>query len=336
MADIQTVVDDPSWLAHRYVESKDAVQFVPLDRAGHAAVTFITDDHLPADLPRRELSRREAVTAAPAPAPVHFVFHSAFCCSTLIARAFDRPGVSMALKEPLLLNDMVGWRRRGAAGRDVAEATDGALKLLARPFERGEAVVIKPSNIVNGLIPLLMALRPEAKALFLHAPLPVFLTSVAKKGLDGRLWVRELLAGFRRDGLVQRLGFDDEALFGQTDLQVAATGWLAQQALFAELLPKLGGRAASLDSETLLDRPGEAMAALARHFGLAPASEAETAAVFGRDSKSGKRFGRAEREAEYAEAGAAHRDEIDKVAAWAAVVAERAGVPMRLGVDLMF
>jgi hypothetical protein len=328
--DLEAIVQDPAWLAHRYVESKDAVQFLAVDRAGHAAVTFITDGHLPADLPRRELPRREAVAAAPAPAPVHFVFHSAFCCSTLIARAFDRPGVSMALKEPLLLNDMVGWRRRGAAGRDVAEVTDGALKLLARPFERGEAVVIKPSNIVNGLIPLLMALRPEAKALFLHAPLPVFLTSVAKKGLDGRLWVRELLAGFRRDGLVQRLGFDDEALFGQTDLQVAATGWLAQQALFAELLPKLGGRATSLDSETLLDRPAEAMAALARHFGVAPANEAETAAVFGRDSKSGKRFGRAEREAEYAQAGAAHGQEIDKVAAWAAVVAERAGVPMGL------
>ncbi len=329
------IVADPTWLAHRYVESHDAIQFIPLSRAGHAAATFISDEHLSSDLPRRELPRRVAVAAAPAPAPIHFVFHSAFCCSTLIARAFDRPGVATALKEPLLLNDMVGWRRRGAASRDVAEVTDGALRLLARPFETGEAVVVKPSNIVNSLIPLLMALRPDARALCLHAPLPVFLTSVAKKGLDGRLWVRELLAGYRKDGLVQRLGFDDDALFAQTDLQIAATGWLAQQALFADLLPKFAGRALSLDSETLLDRPADAMAALARHFAVALPDTQTVASVFARNSKSGEAFGRAEREADYAAAGAAHRDEIEKVAQWADVVADRSGVPMRLAPTLL-
>ena len=328
--DCRTVVSDPAWLGHRFVESKDAVQFLRVTRDQHAAATFVTDEYVPAGLERQEIGRRDAVAAAPAPAPIHFVFHSAFCCSTLIATAFDRSGVSTALKEPLILNDMVGWRRRGAPGRDVAEATDGALRLLARPFETGEAVIVKPSNIINGLIPLLMALRPEARALFLHAPLQLFLTSVAKKGLDGRLWVRELLVGYRRDGLVQRLGFDDEALFGQTDLQIAAIGWLAQQALFAELLPKLGGRAVSLDSEALLDRPGEAMTALARHFGLEPAAQEMVASVFGRNSKSGGSFGRAERVVEYAAAGAAHRDEIDKVLRWTEVVAEQVGVPMSL------
>jgi len=333
--DVQTITRDPDWLAHRYVESKDAVQFLRVDRTQHAAATFITDDHLPAGLERVEIGRREATAAAPEPAPVHFVFHSAFCCSTLIARAFDRPGVSTALKEPLILNDMVGWRRRGAAGRDVAEVTDGALRLLARPFEPGEAMVVKPSNIVNGLIRMIMALRPDARALFLHAPLQVFLTSVAKKGLDGRLWVRELLAGYVKDGLVERLGLRPEELFGQTDLQVAATGWLVQQAIFADLLEALGGRARSLDSETLLERPTESMAALARHFGIALAPDETVASVFGRNSKSGERFGRAEREAEYAAAGAAHRDELEKVAVWAHAVAERTGVPMALAHPLV-
>lgn len=325
---------DPDWLAHRYVESKDALQFLRVSREQHAAATFITDEHLPAGLERVEFARREALAIAPAPAPIHFVFHSAFCCSTLIARSFDRPGVSTALKEPLLLNDMIGWRRRGAGGRDVAEVTDGALRLLARPFEPGEAVVVKPSNIVNGLIRLIMALRPDARALFLHAPLPVFLTSVAKKGLDGRLWVRELLIGYRKDGLVQRLGIDDETLLGLTDLQAAAAGWLVQQAIFAELLPVLGERARSLDSETLLDRPAAAMTALADLFGVVLPVEETVEQVFGRNSKSGERFGRAERAAEYAAAGAAHRDEIEKVGRWAEVLAERVGIPMVLSAPL--
>jgi hypothetical protein len=331
--DITQIPRDPRWLAHRYVESRDAIQFVHLTRDEHRAATVISGDHMPAGKAPVQIDRRQAVAAAAPAVPVHFIFHSAFCCSTLLARAFDREGLAMGLKEPAILNDIVGWRRRGAPGRDVAEVMDGALALLARPFAPGEAVVIKPSNIVNGLIPMMMALRPDAKALLLHAPLPVFLTSVAKKGLDGRLWVRELFMGLRTDGLVQRLGFDDAQFFGQTDLQIAAAGWLAQQALFAELVQALGVRVRTLDSETLLDAPKPSVAVLAGLYGfdLGDAEADEIVATsFGRNSKSGEAFGRAEREAEYAGAAAVHRDELEKVTRWAEVTAERAGIPMTL------
>jgi hypothetical protein len=331
--DSNSIAHDPLWLAHRYVESKDALQFRLTTREEHRAATFITDEYLPKDAQLAEIGRREALASAPPPAPVDFVFHSAFCCSTLIARAFDQPGLAMGLKEPRILNDIVGWRRRGASGRDVAEVMDGALSLLARPFGPGEAVVIKPSNIVNGLIPMMMALRPNARALLLHAPLSVFLTSVAKKGIDGRLWVRELFMGFRTDGLVQRLGFDDAQFFGQTDLQIAAAGWLAQQALFADLARTLGPRVRTLDSESLRDAPEASITALAGHYGLVADQAAVreiVATSFGRNSKSGEAFGRAEREAEYAQAGAIHRDELEKVMRWAEVTAERAGIPMML------
>lgn len=334
-----SLVRDPEWLAHRYDERADAIRFIRLPRAGHRAVTFITEDHLPKGLPLVAIPRRAALAAAAAPAPLHFVFHSAFCCSTLIAAALDREGVAMGLKEPVILNDMVGWRRRGAAPRDVAEVTDGALALLARPFAPGESVIVKPSNIFTGLARLALSLRPDARALLLTAPLPVFLTSVAKKGLDGRLWVRELFIGLRKDGLVQQLGFDDAGFFGQTDLQIAAAGWLAQQAVFAGLIATFGpDRVRSLDSETLLAAPDAAMAALANFYGLAlgPADIADIVRTqFSRDAKSGKAFGRADRDAEYRAAGAAHGDEIGKVAAWAEAVANAAGIPMRLGAPLL-
>lgn len=338
MTDLSAIVRDPEWLAHRYVESKDAIQFRRVTRQDHARATFITDEYLPADLPRCEFPRRAALAGAPEPAPLHFIFHSAFCCSTLLARVFDREGLALGLKEPSILNDLVGWRRRGAAGRDVAERTDSALTLLARPFAPGEAVIVKPSNIANAHIRMMMALRPNAKALLLYAPLPLFLTSVAKKGLDGRLWVRELIAGFRTDELVQRLGFDDAALFGQTDLQIAASGWLAQQALFADLLPVLGRRVRTLDSETLLDRPEVAVAALADLYGfsLGERDVADlVAASFGRNSKTGAAFGRSEREQEYAGAASAHHEELEKVTRWAEVVADTAGVPLQLGNPLI-
>lgn len=329
-ASIAAIAGDAAWLAHRYDPGHDAIHFKHVTRANHRTATFLTDENLPADA-AIPLRRAEALAAAPSSAPIHFVFHSAFCLSTLIARAYDRPGWAMGLKEPVILNDLIGWKRRGAAWPDVVRVLDGALTLLARPFAPGEAVLVKPSNITNALAEPILDLRPQARALLLYAPLSDYLNSVARKGLEGRLWVRTLLLGLHDDGLLD-LGFDVRALLGQTDLQVAATGWLAQHALFARLHARYGARVATLDSATLTADPRAAMAALARHFGMAldDAGLAEMLAgpAFTSHSKTGARFGATERAAEQRDAAEVHADEIAKAAAWAEAVAKAAGVAM--------
>lgn len=331
---------DPLWLPHRYDQPNDAFQLVRLDRAGHGRVTFLNDDHLDAALPRAVVPRAAFLAAAPQPGPVHFLFHSAFCLSTLLARAFDLPGRAMGLKEPMLLQDVVGIRRRGAAPAEVGRLLNESLHLLARPLGPGEAVVIKPSNILNSLAHAVLTMRPQANALLLHAPLRTFLASVAKKEMWGRLWVRELFVGLLRDGATARLGFTPEDHLGQTDLQIAGLGWLAQHALFADLVTAFGpSRVRSLDSETLLARPRDTMRALFALFRL-PGDEATIAEVvrgpaFARHSKTGAAFGTEARAEEYRVATAAHRDEIDKVAQWIAAVAKAAGVPLTPGAPLL-
>ncbi|MFM5954898.1 MAG: hypothetical protein ACKOPE_11455 [Novosphingobium sp.] len=325
------LLSDAEWLAHRYVEDADAFRFVRLPRADHGAIPFLSDDCLGArtiggDIPA------DACLALPGDAPLGFLFHSAFCGSTMLTRALDRPGVAMGLSEPVLLNDVVGFRRRGADPRGVARVADIATRLLARPFGPGEAVVVKPSNLINPLAELLLALRPQAKAVFLYAPLETFLISVVRKGLACRLWVRELLEGYLRFGYVA-LGFEPEDFFRQSDLQVAAVGWLAQHAHFAQLADKFGpGRLRSLDADRMAADPAAAVAAAAAHYGLAidAAGAAEIAAgpVFTRHSKSGAAFTPEQRSAEYAAARAAYGDEIDMVLRWAGEVAKGAGIAM--------
>lgn len=331
---IVRIVRDPEWLAHRYDPDRDTIKFVRVTRAAHARATFITDEYLTPDSQAVSVERTIASAAGAAVAPVHFLFHSAFCCSTLLARAVDLPGVSMGLKEPVILNDIVGWRFiRPVEGQRVAETLDGVLNLLARPFGAGESVVIKPSNVVNGLADLILALRPQSKALLLHAPLQVYLRSIAKKGIDGRLWVRDLLAKLLREGLID-LGLEGEDYLRLTDLQAAAVGWLAQQALFGRLASKYGARVKTLDSETLMARPVACVAALAAHYGLAIDHEKATAIVAGpaftRHSKDGRAFDATARTAEYRIAADAHEDEIAKVETWAAAVARAAGVRFEL------
>src|SRR3546814_10660027 len=97
--------------------------------------------------------------------------------------ALDQSAVAAGRSEPVLLNAMVGWRRRGAAPRDHGRVMDGALAMLARSFAPDEAEIVKPSNIFNPLARGALTLRPEAGAILLYAPLRAFLLSVARKGM---------------------------------------------------------------------------------------------------------------------------------------------------------
>lgn len=321
----------PLWLAHRFDESARAFQFRHVERAVHAAVPFLTDLHLgaaaapvviDADAVAARLARGDS-------APLHFIFHSAYCASTLLVRLFDQPGFAMGLSEPQLLNDMVGWRRRGADVPSHAHIMATSLALLARPFAPGEAVVVKPSNILNPLAAAMLALRPASRAVLLHAPLRDFLLSVARKGLWCRLWCRELLEGYLQDGFVD-LGFEARDFFRQSDLQVAAVGWLAQQAAFARIADRHGARVMALDSRDLTHAPAATGAKVAAHFGLAGLDEPHFARhpALHRDSKSGSNFTPGQRDRDLSAAERAYGEEIDQVVGWAAAVSATAGVSL--------
>jgi hypothetical protein len=274
----------------------------------------------------------------PAQAPIHYIFHSAYCCSTMLARAFDIEGVSMGLKEPLILNDLSGWRSRGASGTELAEGLDSALRLLARPFGAGEAVVVKPSNLINPFATAMLAMRPQARALLLYAPLPLFLGSIAKKGMWGRLWVRELFVKLSRDGFLD-YGFSPEEVLRQTDLQIAAIGWLGQHRFFAALAGRFPERVRTLDSETLVARPAAVIERLAALYAL-PLDRDDAARIavgeaFTRHSKGGENFGREQRQAEQRDAAAVHAEEIEKVTIWAEAVASSAGQSLTLPLPLI-
>lgn len=328
-SDVSRQIADAEWLAHRYDPQQDAFQYRHVPRARHRSVPFLTDEYLGEEPAPVIVRSKDATALAPAPAPIHFIFHSAYCASTMLVRALDVSGSAMGLSEPVVLNDLVGWRRRGADPRRHGVLLDGVLQQLARPFAPGEAVVVKPSNVFNGLALSTMALRPESRAILLYSPLPEFLLSVARKGLWCRLWTRELLEGMLQDGLVD-LGFEPRDFFRQSDLQVAAVGWLAQQALFDRLARQFGpARVATLDSETLTGQPAATVASVARHLGL-PAASYEAHPAFLRNSKSGDDFAAGERQDDQVRARQAHGDEIDMVVAWAGEVAKRAGLATAL------
>lgn len=327
-------LSDPSWLPHRLDPDSRTIRYLLVPREDRARVPFLTDEWLG----ERPMHIAPLPAEAPRPHGLAFIFHSAFCCSTLVANLLDAPGRASAVKEPVILNDIVGWRARGGEAGALRHALAVALTALSRPFAPGEITILKPSNLVNPLLPTIAALAPEAPILLLHAPLPVFLKSILSKGLWGRLWVRELAWKLRRDRLLD-FGFHEESFFRLTDLQTAAIGWLAQQQLFAEASRRLGQRVRTLDSETFLDHPATALLALFQHFGMdADADTARRIAsgpALARDAKTGASFDREARNTIHAAPAAANSDELEKVEAWARTVADQSGIPLALGAALV-
>lgn len=325
---------DPAFFPHRFIEDSDALLFLNIDRELHRQCTFITDEYLPKT--RAETMMRVAdIGDQPfASGPVHFIFHSAYCCSTMLARAFDLPGQSMGLKEPQILNDFLGWMRRGATQATVLPRLRLALELLARPHGDGECVVIKPSNLINPLSLMLLSLRPQSQAILLYAPLEIYLRSIAKKQMWGRLWVRELLAGRIIDQTVVG-GLSTQELLGQTDLQVAALGWLSDLRLFQELQRRFGhDRILAMDSESLLADKASAMQRSLTHFGLTADPAAVNAIINGpaflTNSKDGAAFSVDERRREYDRSFDAHGEEITMVIGWAKAMADHVGMSLHL------
>lgn len=339
MVDPNVVPRKPEWLAHRYDAVGDRFHFVEVPRERHREIPFLTDEYLPGAQSPLVLGRSAALAAAAPAAPLHYIFHSAFCCSTLLVRALDRESVAMGLSEPVLLNDMISWRHRGPVdGARVAMVLDQGLSLLARPWQTGESVIIKPSNLVNPLAPAMLGMKPHAKALLLHAPLQDFLGSIARKGLWGRLWVRDLFVKLGREGLLD-FGIQGEELLKLTDIQVAAICWLGQQRQFAQLARQFSGRVRTLDSGLLMSRPAEAISALATHYGLKlPAAAIDSIVngpAFTRNSKTGDNFGAAQRAADRDAGLKAHADEVEKVFIWANELARTHGVELALPSPLL-
>ena len=342
MDDASAIVRDYRWFPFRIDPGADALLFALADRDAHRAATFLDDQLLQQASKTCQLSLPEIAPAvAQLPAnPCHFIFHSAFCCSTLLARALDLPGKAMGLKEPLALNDLAQAALAAGTAAAVRSQLDPVLRLLARPFAPGETIVLKPSNVVNPLSEQILDLRPASKALLLSSALPDFLRSVAKKGLWGRIWARKTMSSLGRIPHLKS-GFSEADRWEQSDLQVAALVWLDHRAQFAQLLSRMPAeRVASLDSADLLDDPARALAAVGEFFelGLSPDEIAAIAQgpVFASNAKRhDQKFDADRRRQEHAAIGELLAEEIEMVTKWAGSVAEFAGVPTQLARPLL-
>ncbi len=258
----------------------DQAVFLEMDRPAYERSIFVDGRIQPASkrmlrvpvAPLIAFNDQRQPGSRPAPG---WIFHVAHCGSTLLARALDRPGRSLSIREPLPLRQL---GVEAACGRPPAGDWAGRLRLarnlLGRRYAEEEGVVVKANVPVNAILPALTAGQAEGRAIALYFPLEPYLAAILRSP-NHRLWVDRVT--------VEMVGVIGPEMIGcdqPTTAQRAAALWLFQMRAFERLLADCPG-AFSLNADTLFDAPRDSVSAAADLFGAPLDAKALDAVVEG-------------------------------------------------------
>jgi len=267
---------------------------------------------------------------------VNYVFHSAFCGSTLMSRCLDLPGQSFSYREPSVIHRYAWYSRQphrlaeNFVDRAIGDQIlDVSLRFLSRTYEAGETPLIKPSDACNNLVEPLLSFDPGSKALLMYSRIEDFLVAVLK-GPGRRQFIRECLGRARFDAarLDKLSGINPDQL---SDACAAAYVWIVQLTLFRDLLRSGPERIRSLHSAELFSNPADVLESVGAFFGVEIAHEQAShvaTQVLARDSKfPGKPFDRTSYEAKQQELSRQFADEIKAGIEWASNVTDDDPIP---------
>jgi hypothetical protein len=312
---------DPAWFLDDLDLTTGLAQFIRIDRAVVGGQPFLDPRWKREGLERTKLPG-SALDLQPATPPrLNFIWHTSYCCSTVLAAALDMPGRNLSLKEPQALVGLANLKRGQQGALKRPGLARAVFALMARRFEPDEQVLVKPSNYANNLLPEAAAMT-EGRHLMLYSSCRRFLVSVLKRGEDLRAYPRELFVSLANDGHPQA-DWPMKTLLSLTDLQMAALAWHMQVAEMRKAMAALGERAVSLDGDAFLAHPKGTLSALNGFFGLeidrAPLEAAVDAGLLAHDVKTGGAgAGKAARDAEADRIERQLGPKLDQIVDWAA------------------
>jgi hypothetical protein len=288
------IIADAAWFPENFDARRNELLFVSTSRGELAEQTFLDGrwDRSEARHARLDASAIIDKGISESQPVVGIIWHTAFCCSTLLAKALDRPGSNLSLCEPQILVDIANARRtKILSDPQVSAIAQTTLNLLSRPFSPGESVIVKPSPAANSLLRNITS-QTAGPMLCLFSDCKSFLISIAKLGEDGRKYVRRLFLTLLADGHVQAQ-WPPAKLLAISDLELAAIVWHMQMAEFHRNWSKFAERRiASLDCDALLGSPAEVLHRAGQFFSLGIAEpellERARGPLFRRNAKTGE------------------------------------------------
>jgi hypothetical protein len=279
---LEEVFSSPTWYPVELDLGRNRLSFLRLSREDYAKATF---------LEIRQLQRHEtcklniddlllySYRASEKPAPIQYILHGAFCCSTLLARYLDLLPRPFALREPGILATIAGLgsphtpaRARlnriygsGAAAR-WEELFVLCMRLLGRTYADNDVVVIKVNDLCNAFGHVLLERDPESKTVFLATNLRTFLLSTLKTE-KRREWVEQRVKRTK----LHPISFPPLVAINVDALNAAERSaylWLFNQMLCHDLLRRWScKRVLPLNGDIVAEAPSEALRSVTDFWG---------------------------------------------------------------------
>jgi len=209
------------------------------------------------------------LAAAAAPSvmkPIHYVLHTAFCCSTLLARYFELLPECFVMKEPQLLAEMGMPNTRSALQwPDLFALT---IRLLSRTYHARQYPVIKANVPTNVLGRELLEQNSQATIIFLINPLRDFLLATLKsRRRRGQIRYWNHYTAMQVSHRIPELAtVDPDDL---SDAEAIAYWWLVNRFICQDLLAgEYCSRVLIVDGTELADAPENTLPAIMAHCGL--------------------------------------------------------------------
>ena len=228
--------------------------------------------------------------------PLHFLFMTDFCGSTLLANALGRlkrvsclnevrAFAGLATYKRLLDRNMVA-RFKGAAGEEDWQRVLRLVTFAMSRSCRGDTVIIKEWTPTNYIISDILRCHEHIRAIFLYSDLEDYLNAIFRQH-----WRREFT---RRRMVIEFLETDlwpmvHEGKATLSDSRIAAAHWFLQQQAFLRIDQTVLSGIRSLHNSELYNHPVETVAAVARHFGMDISMEEATEAFAAVSKQHSKR-----------------------------------------------
>ncbi len=257
-------LSSPDWLLAGFDMQQDRYHFARVNRESYKASSFLDHRIQPKPTETTSLSGIEvdAVLQHQPVAQSAWIFHTGFCCSTLLASCLDHLGSTLVLREPLVLSRLAQVVRDTSSGDkpDAGALTENVIALCERSYP-DERLLIKPSNFANilmtGLMSHVSSRRQQAgrKAILMSCSLDALLLSILKKKAEAEATMPGFLRALLQDSdYLQRVDVPDPASLDL--LQQSVLFWHCQRYFLQQQSEAaLPGRLMTLSMERFLAQP---------------------------------------------------------------------------------
>lgn len=251
-----------------------------------------------------------------APQSAAFIFHTAFCGSTLMSQLLDSLYDSLPLREPEALGNLLGYLRLPQVPEDNKRVTfEVVLQLLSRRYAPKQMALIKANDYCNPLLEEMLRRGPYMPVLFMYVPLEEFVVACLRVPAR-RDWIRQRVNAVRAAAAKLLPAAKEFAPSDEAVGELAALYWAYNVALFRKARTAAPGRIQCLDFNAVLADPLSHVTACARYFGLvarpnvdAPQKLAQLLGVYSKNNTY--RYSPAQRHDDISALSQRYADDID-------------------------